>query len=116
MALRDMLTDRMNVEAPDEPTKDGSAGPVQTFSVVAYGQPAQITPLSAGQRVNAAMANMFITHKILTLYADIQQGYRVKDLESGVYIRITGVQRIPARGSIERHWILDGEEVKDGAA
>ncbi|MEO2090704.1 MAG: head-tail adaptor protein [Gemmataceae bacterium] len=115
MAIRDMLTDRMTVETPDAPTKDGSAGPVQSFSPVESNVPAQITPLSAGQRVTAAMAGMFISHKILCLYDGIGQGDRVRDNESGVYIRITGVQRIPARGGIEKHFILDGEEVKDGA-
>lgn len=115
MAIRDMLTDRMTVEAPAAPTKDASAGPVQAFSPVAYNVPAQITPLSAGQRVTAAMAGMFISHKILTLYPGVEQGYRLKDKESGVYIRVLGVQRIPARGGIEKHYILDGEEVKDGA-
>jgi hypothetical protein len=115
MAIRDLLTDRMTVETPDTPTKDGSAGPVQSFSPVENNVPAQITPLSSGQRVTAAMAGMFISHKILTLYDGIQQGYRVKDQESGVYIRVLGVQRIPARGGIELHYLVDGEEVKDGA-
>ena len=116
MAIRDMLTDRMTVQAPAAPSKDQSAGPLQSFSSVATNVPAQITPLSASQRVMAAMANMLVTHKILTLYPGIEQGYRVRDNESGVYIRITGIQRIPARGGIELHWILDGEEVKDGAS
>lgn len=115
MPIRDMLTDRMQVEAPDAPTKDGSAGPVQSFSPVENNVPAQITPLSAGQRATAAMAGMLVSHKILTLYPGIEQGYRVKDLESGVYIRVLGVQRIPARGGIELHYLVDGEEVKDGA-
>lgn len=110
-----MLTDRIVVQAPAAPTKDASAGPVQTFETVAPSVPAQITPLSAGQRVTAAMAGMVITHKILTLYSGLQQGYRVQDKESGVYIRIIGIQRIPARGSIDKHYVCDGEEVKDGA-
>jgi hypothetical protein len=114
MAIRDMLTDRMNIEAPEAVTKDGSAGPLQSFKIISYKVPAQITPLSASQRVNAAMANMFVSHTILCLYSGIEQGYRVKDIATGVYIRITGIQRIPARGSIEAHYVLSGEEVKDG--
>jgi hypothetical protein len=115
MPIRDLLLDRMTVEAPKPVTKDGSAGPVQEFTPVAYKVPAQITPLSAGQRATAAMAGMLVSHKILTLHSGIEQGYRMKDNESGVYIRVLGVQRIPARGGIELHYLVDGEEVKDGA-
>jgi hypothetical protein len=65
--------------------------------------------------IQAAMASMSISHKILTLYPGIRQGYRVVDVGAGVTIRITCIQRIPARGSIELHWLLDAEEVKDGS-
>ena len=63
MAIRDKLADRMTVEPPDTPTKDGSAGPVQSFTPVEYNVPAQITPLSDGQRATAAMAGMVVSHK-----------------------------------------------------
>lgn len=114
MALRDMLTDKMNVEAPAPVVKDRSAAPTQSFESVTTKVPAQITPLSAGQRVQAAMAGMSISHKVLTLYSGVQQGYRLKDVESGVYLRVLGVQRIPQRGSIEKHFLIDCEQVIDG--
>lgn len=115
MALADFFVDLMHVQAPRPVTKDTSAGPLQDFRTVTSNVPCQINELSAGQRVRAAMANMDVTHEILTHYAGVKQGYRVVDAELGVVIRVTGIQRVREQGGIETYFVISGEEVKDGA-
>ena len=113
MALRDLLNDRMNVEAPEVPTKDASAGPVQSWVATATNVPCQVNELSAGQRVYASMAGMAVSHEILTLQEGISQGYRLKLLDTNSYVRVTGVQRVREQGGIGTYYAVTGEEVRD---
>jgi hypothetical protein len=63
----------------------------------------------------AGMSAMQITHKALCVHAGVKQGHRVYDPDAGIYLRVTGISRIPARGGIEAHYLLDLEQVTDGA-
>ena len=112
MALRDMLVDRMNVLSPGTPTKDTSAGPLQTFNVIAESIPCQINELSANERITAAIAGMNITHEILTVYSGVQMGFLVQDVETGVKIRVLGATRNRKQGTIETYFTITGEEEK----
>lgn len=111
MAFTDFLTERVTLQRQSIGSRDTSGGVVQAWTTVAEDVPAHVMAPSASQRVQYAQLQMVVPYTIFTERDDARNGDRVL-LDDGTYVRLTGISRTRAAGSLSEFWEWAGEEVK----